>query len=354
LNAIPPSHDSINDAAEHVNRIKLSRSDMEIERLKRGLADLQNKVDSKKKDGWDIAGIVAQVFSGSIIAGLGIAVAIYAHSRDLGERNAEFKITKTHDDAEFALSSQQNKDQIALAKARDKAESDLESRKNFMDFLDRFSKAGTQEQTELLEQMEMILTPAQAIRIAMANIHPAYALEDKDQLERDSSRFNQVISFAEHLKVEGEVADFLREVSQSNVIPDSEIARAILGEKTGVFIRASEIDDFGDITLNGRPLLRQLTFGEDSGWVPITDKLKINAATSDVNELKFLVTNSPFGGFGGRFQISAGLQQYDSGPYANPNCPCNKPAFMIVAKLRMPLDRKVQLVKVPEFARFDP
>jgi hypothetical protein len=145
LNTIPSSRGSTDDAAGIANTIAFSPSDVEIEKLKRGLADLQNKVDSKKKEGWDIAGIMARVFSGSIIAGLGIAVAIYAHPRDLGERNAELNITKAHDDAEFALSSQEDNDQIALAKARDKAESDLESRKNFMEFLDRFSKTGTQD-----------------------------------------------------------------------------------------------------------------------------------------------------------------------------------------------------------------
>jgi hypothetical protein len=98
-----------------------------------------------------------------------------------------------------------------------------------------------------------------------------------------------------------------------------------------------------------------LTFGGDSGWIDITNKLKINNIheAADINRLEFLVINSPCGGFGGRFQISAGTEQYDTGSYANPNCPCNKAAFTIVAELRVHPDRTVQL-KAPVFTKFAP
>jgi hypothetical protein len=46
----------------------------EIEKLRADLADLREKVERKKKDGWDKAGIIAQIVSGAIFAALTVTV----------------------------------------------------------------------------------------------------------------------------------------------------------------------------------------------------------------------------------------------------------------------------------------
>jgi hypothetical protein len=331
----------------------------EIKRLEADLADLRTKVESKKKDGWDKAGTIAQIASGTIFAALTVTVAWYASSKDIGEKNSELELTKSeyvhaaaHDDAELKLSTKHDEDQYQLEKEHEQAAVDLENRKIFMDFQDRLSRSETQEQNDLLDEMEMILSPAQVIRFTLKKLRIPYALEDyppyevdSAQQKRDNLRFSQTILMATHLK--GTAAGSLKEMIQTDDFQKNEVIKGILGERTEVYIRASGIDDFGDLTLNGQPLFPELKFGEDSGWVLITHKLKSN------NDLVFLVANGPYGGFGGRLQISAGLQQYDTGPYANPNCPCNKKAFTIEAHLKVNADRSVQL-ESPVFSKFSP
>lgn len=117
----------------------------------------------------------------------------------------------------------------------------------------------------------------------------------------------------------------LLNIRQQNELPDSDIAGAILGDQTKVRVRISGVDDFADLSVNGVPVGSRLTFGQDSGWLDITSDL----SRSSPNALKMLITNGPAGGFGGRLQISAGTDQYDSGAIDQNRCPCNAPAFDI-------------------------
>jgi hypothetical protein len=323
-------HNPKSDATARESKHVIAESTDLPAKLETILAKLQDPTSNKKKDGWDKATTIAQIFSGTIIAVLTVVVAWYAHAKDISEKTAELAITTAHADAE----------------------SDLEEKKYFMEFLDQLDKGEPRAQDRLLDQMEYLLPPEQAVRVAMGDLHPPFAMENKDQYAMDSLRFNHLTLYAKHIAQNKPVADFLREVSQSDVIPDREIARALLGEKTNVYFRASEIDDFGDVTLNGVPLIDQLTFGGDSGWIRISDKLlKVGGGNSptESNKLVFLITNGPAGGFGGRFQVSAGLQQYDTGPYTNPGCPCNKPALKFTIDLRLHPNREVELQpEVPE------
>jgi hypothetical protein len=363
LPRLPPFNDSMNDSSEAdgSHHPDLTSATEEIKRLKVDLSNLRKQVESKEKDGWDKAGIIAQIASGTIFAALTVTVAWYANSKDIGEKKAELELTKlqsahtvAHDDAELALSIKQDSNQYKLQREHEEAEDDLENRKIFMDFQDRLSKADSQGQIDLLDEMEMMLSPTQVAEFTFKKVRVPYALEDHppydsvdiEQQKRDNFRFNQAILMAGHLK--GTSAFILKAMNPSGDFQKGEVIKGILGERTDVYIRTSDIDDFGAVTLNGRPLFPEQKFGEDSGWVRINDRLKVGD-----NDLVFLVTNGLYGGFGGRLRISAGLQQYDTGPYADPNCPCNKQAFKIEAHMTVNADRSLQL-KTPVFSKFPP
>jgi hypothetical protein len=167
-------------------------------------------------------------------------------------------------------------------------------------------------------------------------------LGDPAVLKDDQKVFSRAILLAEHLK--SSASSQLVQLRDSQIMPDKEVARGILGGPVRVFVRASSIDDFADMKLNGEPIGRRLTFLEDSGWIDITGRLRVGNAQASVNELTFVIINGPAGGYGGRFQISAGVQQYDTGPYSVNACPCNKEAFRVVAHLRLLPDHTAQLL----------
>ena len=239
-------------------------NELEIEKLKYAVAKLQADASCKKKDSWDKAGILSQFLSGFVIAALGIAVTILVHREDSKQKATEIELNhrqylnqqsllSQENAAGFNLSKQESDAQISLSTAHDKAEFDLENRKNYFDYLGRISDAtDPQKRALLLSQMEGTLTPDEAAQTAITYLHPPFALGDRATYE-----YNKVV-YESALQVATEFKRYdlgqLEHITQSHSIPDSEIARAILGQRTEVLVRVSEIDDFGDITLNGKPL----------------------------------------------------------------------------------------------------
>jgi pimeloyl-ACP methyl ester carboxylesterase len=175
----------------------------------------------------------------------------------------------------------------------------------------------------LVEGLDIAVPPSMAVTTAM---HYA-AAKDWSVSPQEKAVFDAAIRVLKRLKVPGHQA--LLDIQHGNSMPDADIAAAILGAKAKVNVRVSSIDDFGDLTINGILTVKRFGFQQDSGWLDVTSKL----ALDQVNDLKLMITNGPAGGFGGRLQISAGTEQYDSGIIAQNRCPCDAPAFDIDSKI---------------------
>lgn len=303
-------------------------AEIDLELLKHRIAELE--AANKKKDGWDKAGVISQFISGFLIAGLGIAVTILVHLQDSRQKELEVNLNKDQFSAQQNLLGQQ----IDAQKVHDKAELDLETRKDYFDYLDKLSGAKPRELSLLLGQMEDTLTETEAAHTAVNYLLPPFSLSDKENALDNQAVYENALRVAKEFKKYD--TDKLKHIARTHPLPQSEIAKAILGEPTRLLVRASEIDDFADLELENHPLIERMRFGGDSGWLPLTDS-QIHRLAGDKSEylLTFLVTNGDYGGYGGRLQISDGLQQYDTGPYAVNGCPClNKPAFKVTVHLK--------------------
>lgn len=328
--------------------------------------DSQKTAPTQTKDRWDKAGVVAQFLSGVVIAGIGFSFTYYAHKADLKEKDTELQINVDNNVAQrklldqqtlaqMNLSEKQHRDQIELESAHNQAELDLENRKNIADYSGKLDGAvNSERRIELLGHMVSALQPDESIRLAMDYAHPPPAMYDwdeknlvaKDKYDGNKLVFDTAMQVLNRLKKDG--ADELRRMSKTEIMPDREIARVLLGGPTRVWVRVSGIDDWGDLNLNGKRVLPRLAFQGDSGWIDITRNLEVGD-----NFIDFVVSNGDFGGFGGRLQISAGLQQYDTGLYLKRMCPCKKPAFELSAHVKLHPDSYPQLLDM-NFTQFAP
>jgi hypothetical protein len=308
----------------------LMPSDNDLAQIEADIKVIKN-ILAKGKDGWDKAGIVSQFLSGFLIAGLGVAVTIMMHNQDDEQHALQLKLNKDQFNSQQTLQEQQ----ILAQQTHDKSEVDLESKRDYFTFLEILSKAATPaERSLLLNQLEDTLTPVEAAHTAVNYLRPAFALS-----QNATDAANDQISYESAVRVSEEFIAFdkdeLQHIAKNHPKPESEIAAAILGRPTQMWVRASSIDDFADLELDGHSLIPRMVFGQDSGWLSLTDS-QIHKWAGEKTEylLTFLVTNGAAGGFGGRLQISNGLQQYDTGPYAVNACPCNGPAFKVTIHLK--------------------
>jgi hypothetical protein len=175
----------------------------------------------------------------------------------------------------------------------------------------------------MIDGLDIAVPPAQAVRTAMQYAVPKNWLVDPSE----KPVFDAAIRVLKRMKEPGREA--LMEIRQGTAMPAADIAGAILGDSARVWVRISLVDDFADLSVNGIPIGRRLTFGQDSGWLDVTG----NFMPDKINNLKLLITNGPAGGSGGKLQISAGTEQYDSGLIYLDRCPCDAPAFDIESKI---------------------
>ena len=341
-----------------------SCSEDRISQATQSSAYSQQTTRTKVKDGWDKAGVVAQFLSGVVIAGIGFSFTYFAHKADLKEKDTELQINTDNNVAQrklleqqtlaqMKLSEKQHRDQIELESAHNQAELDLENRKNISDYAGKLDGAvNSERRVELLGHMVSALQPDESIRLAMDYAHPPSAMYDwdekdlaaKDKYDGKKLEFDTALQVLNRLKKDG--VDELRRMSKTDIMPDKEIARALLGQPTRVWVKASGIDDWGDLNLNGKQIVPRLAFQQDSGWIDITKNLEAGD-----NFIEFIVSNGDFGGFGGRLQISAGLQQYDTGLYLKRTCPCKKPAFGVSAHIKLRPNGYPQLLDM-DFTQF--
>ena len=139
--------------------------------------------------------------------------------------------------------------------------------------------------------------------------------------------------------------------------PDSEIARGILGQRSRVWVRESDIDDVGRLELTGVYEKSSRRFGassqksypeigmsKDTGWFEITNDLVVGN-----NHLFFWVHNIG-GPCSGRFQLSVGSQQYDTGPVHIEACRDNSNSIGIYIGIGVSADGSIQILEeMPQF-----
>jgi hypothetical protein len=209
---------------------------------------------ARGKDGWDKAGIVSQFLSGFLIAGLGVAVTIMMHNQDDKQHALQIELNKDQFDSQQTL----QKHQIDAQQTHDQSEVDLESKRDYFTFLEILSKAATPAQRSLLlNQLEDTLTPVEAAHTAVNYLRPAFALS-----QNATDAANDQIAYDSAVRVSKEFIAFdrdeLQHIAKDHPKPESEIAAAILGRSTQMWVRASSIDDFADLELEGHALIPRM------------------------------------------------------------------------------------------------
>jgi hypothetical protein len=135
---------------------------------------------------------------------------------------------------------------------------------------------------------------------------------------------------------------------------DDLLQNATLGQAANppnrVRIRASHVDDFGIITLNGAFLTEADDTAEkaDTDWIDLTPKLHPGGS----NTLEFLLKNSGVGGWGFRFQVEAGTTVYDSGIVRREACPCGAPVLNLAFVLEVDKNGNPEGLAKPILKRF--
>ena len=283
-----------------------------LQRLVHRIAALQRSAHRKdRKDIWDKLGIIGQLTSSVVIASLGILVTIVIN-------RAQGKITKA---------------QMVAADRVAQAQLSTSERRLSADYLDKIMSAKEPgDRGKLINDLDIALLPDNAVPIALRF---AYPNNFGPYLVGQSA-----IHVLERMKVSGRSQ--LEAASRSGAMPESEIARGLLGEPVQLLLRASDIDDDARLMLNS-DTVSALKYGEDSGWLDETSKL-VRGKTATIY---FEVENGPYGGCGGRLRISAGVQQLDIERYYT-DCPPNQKAWYIRYDISVGIDGHMNFILAPE------
>ncbi len=264
------------------------------------------------KDTWDKLGVIGQLTSGVLIAALGVLVTVLIN-------RAQRKITKA---------------QMAAADSVAKAQLSVSERQLSAAYLNKIISTTTEhDRANLIDDLDIALEPSYAVPIALRFAYPNnYGPNVVGQ---------SALRVLERMKVSGRPQ--LEAIASSEALPESEIAKGLLGRRVRLLVRASDIDDYANVKLNGVALFPALKFGEDSGWVDVTYKL-VPGSTAAVY---FDVDNGPYGGCGGRLRISAGIQQLDIQRYYT-DCPPSQKAWYILYDISVGADGTLNFILAPE------
>ena len=224
------------------------------------------------------------------------------------------------------------KAQMAAADLVAKAQLDVSERQLSAEYLNRIiSATKPQDRANLIEDLDIALLSRDAVPIALRFAYPnnygSYIVAQS------------ALHVLQRMKVSGRPQ--LEAIASSGEIPESEIAKGLVG-RPRLLVRASDVDDYADVWINGVPLL-DLKFGEDSGWVDVTPKL-VRGSTASVY---FVVTNGHYGGCGGRLRISAGIQQLDIQRYYA-GCPADQKSWDILYDISVAKDGDLKFILAPQ------
>jgi len=227
----------------------------------------------KAKDGWDKAGVIAQITSGVVIAALGIFVTIMVNRGQ--EQASERQQVFNYMNQIFATA----KDPAATA--------------------------------NLMSMINISISPDDAVNIAMR-----YASGDQDPQVRQAA--------LRALRKLG--SERLNTVINQQVAPENNIAAGLLGKPIWVQLRVSDVKNYGVLVVNGTPFCR-VKFGEDSSWMNLNDKQPLKAG---MNNVVLCVRGGP-SGYSGRMNISVGSYQHVI--QVSDKKASNGPAFHVLAHL---------------------
>jgi hypothetical protein len=360
-------------------------TDHDVERIGALLTSSHTQHNKTEKDGWDKAGIVAQLLSGVVIAGLRIGLAWTAGHTDRAERERESELLRSQADAQSKQQAAQTEAQLkqqaaqsevqlkqqaaqadaqlkltreqgAQASAQNKAELELQRKKSAADFATLIRSGTDIERAEALGFLGTMLPPSQAVDIAIEYAHPpADFLEWPRSSQKDKTSYegkklvsDKAIDILGHLANDPESLEELRRISKTGLKPDSEIANGVLGQRPRVWVRESAIDDSGHLQLflgnSVKKTYRDVEILQDPGWFEVTNDLMVGN-----NHLFFWVHNNG-GPCSGRFEVSVGSQQYDTGKVYIENCAANSNAIGVYVGLDVSADGSIRLLEeMPQF-----
>jgi hypothetical protein len=280
-----------------------------LDQLEKIRADLEAK---KKRDGWEILGLLSQFISAVVLG----AVSLWVTTR-LGELNAGF-----------------TKSQIEMTASSARIQTEMARQNRLLDYLKVIADASTDE-----KKRGVLITSAQlAIPDQAGVIAKYYAFNDASEIVRLAAI--KALG-AEHDKVT------LEFIAANGEVREATEARVQLGEVIkDIRLRISDIDDIGTVYVNEQKLI-DLQYQVDSGWHDLTSYFH-----EGDNNVTFKLVNGPYGGFSGRLQVNAGGTMYDSGRIGQNSCPCNAPAFEIQLTITVGKDKQIQKVSNAKITYF--
>ena len=273
----------------------------EQKRLEAAHGKSSNKSD-KEKDGWDIAAILSQIVSGSVIAVVGILVTV-----KIGQATA----------------------------AQGKATLEATNRQIASDFLSKLTENSGQARANLLNTIDiaMPVDTAMAMSVRFAGpVTETSSIERDEVKENDKAEQENADAHSAALRalgrLKGKNGSTLEQIVETGNFPDADIAAGVLGHTTTPYLRLSEVDDEAHIFFNKKEL-KTYFFGADSGWFPLTPYLMKGS-----NDLDIKVSNGPKGGSGVRLQLRLGTEQYDRRVECK-QCANNEESFELHSNIQM-------------------
>ncbi len=202
------------------------------------------------------------------------------------------------------------------------------------------------DRAALLDSLDIALPPKYALPMAIRFTRPinvkskicrgeVVKSNDRELLDQNAVLSKSAISLLKRIKLVD--TKLLNGITQSKYLSDAIVAEDILDIRTRIRFRISDLDDFADVYLNNKPIF-SYKFGQDSGWVDITDLVKVN----DRNDLFLQVKNDAFAGSGVRFEVQVGAEQYDHSVYRN-DWTGNVPTFSIGLSISSDTNGKLHL-----------
>jgi hypothetical protein len=293
------------------------------------MSDKQSPLETTSKDRWDKAAILGQLVSGIFLVALGLYVtfAIGRAQQEVTKSIAEAQDQSAH---QIAVAQIQSSKDIEIAQSKtseDMAHAQMQfqqfaqqlnldatNRQIASEYLGKLiAESAPQDRAALLEALDVELEPRYSVPLAVrftravqvrSDICNAH-IKDQEDLRRQSILISRTaIALLQRLKGPGQQQ--LEQISRFGFQPDADIAAAILGGKPRVAFRVSEIDDFADVYVNN-VLVGNYKLGQESGWIDVTDKLKVNQD----NSFYVVIRNSIYEGTGVRLELRAGIDQYD-------------------------------------------
>ena len=263
---------------------------IKLDKILEALEELKRTRESKsKKDIWDKLGIVGQLFSGVLLAAIGLGLTW------------------------FIAQSEQTSRQLNL---------DATDRQTVARYLERFDTAEPSKLVALLQGADVALAPKYSVPLAVnfaQSLPVEVYIKEGDIISTgklEEVKNNEIVNEAAIALLQrlmpkddedkAEAREAMKKFDNPDNPQDKAVANFVLKGRSTVLFRVSNIDDFVDVYISDRYKCTY-EYGDDPEWINTTEELKQNKK----NGLKMIVRNGPKGPMGARVQVQAGAEQYD-------------------------------------------